>query len=426
MNVMRATTLALLALAAVVADADTRSDIDEIAAAIEANYFDARRAAAIANELRNSAAAGELDRFANKSELASELTRRLRRHDGHFNVAWQAKPSRASDSATSSPRRRVTPLPESRTNHGFKRIERLPGNIGYLELTYAADIDFSRADSPARRAADAALALVRDADAVILDLRSHAGGAPSMVGYLVSAFVDAKADVYNTFHSRAGTQSERPAKPYATPMLSTPLYVLTSGRTGSAGEAIAFTLQSAQRAQIVGERSAGAANPAEMFDTPSGYRVLVSTGSPRNPINGRNWEGEGVKPDVEVSAAAALPRAQELALTKVLAGSIDGAERQDAQWALEALRAQAGARSRKPPADVAGDFGMYALEIEDGVLQARRARWPAMTLVPLASDLYYFEDNPSRRVAIERENGKVVAISIRGSDGGEQRYLKQP
>jgi hypothetical protein len=262
--------------------------------------------------------------------------------------------------------------------------------------------------------------LARDADAFILDLRNNGGGGPSMVGYLVSAFVDPNANVYNTFHSRAGTESEAPAQKYPAPMLSIPLYVLTSGRTGSAAESIAFTLQSAKRAQIVGERSAGAANPGEMFRTPQGYGVFIATGSPRNPINQRNWERDGVKPDVEITAARALDRAQELALERVLAGSVAGAARTDAQWALDALRA--AARPPKLAGEVSGEFGPYTLETRGGVVLAKRARWPAMTLLPLAADRFYFEDDPSRRLAVERKDGKIIAVTISNAAGGEQRF----
>src|SRR5690606_37175914 len=107
--------------------------------------------------------------------------------------------------------------------------------------------------------------------------------------------------------------------------------------------------------------------------------------------------------------------ARALALERVLAGPIAGPARTDAQWALEALHAEARARSSRPADDLAGRFGPYALAVDDGVLQAKRARWPAMTLVPLAADLYYFADNPSRRVSIERKNGEVIAIRVLGS-----------
>lgn len=402
-----------------IAHAEPRADVESVAALIESKYYDPGRAAEIASALRKSAAGGDFDRFRDPSDLAVELTRRLKPLDGHFDVRWS--PQEAPRSLTSRP---GSSLPESRTNYGFASVERLHGNVAYIELLYAAHIDFADSDSPSKRIADAALAMSRDADAVIIDLRRNGGGSPAMVGYLVSAFVDAKADVYNTFHSRQGTSSERPAQTYARPMLSTPLYVLTSGRTGSAAEAIAFTLQSAQRAVIVGARSGGAANPGAPFTTPQGYTLFISTGSPRNPVNGRNWEGDGVTPDVEVAAESALGRAHVLALEKILAGSISGPARTDAQWALDALRAKARPQPLKSTSEVAGQFGPYELEVIAGVLRAKRSRWPTITLSPLEKDLYAFDHDPSRRVSIERENGAVVAITIRSSDGSEQRLRR--
>jgi C-terminal processing protease CtpA/Prc len=35
-----------------------------------------------------------------------------------------------------------------------------------------------------------------------------------------------------------------------------------------------------------------------------------------NPISKKNWEGTGVEPDVQVKAADALEKAEELALSK--------------------------------------------------------------------------------------------------------------
>jgi C-terminal processing protease CtpA/Prc len=263
--------------------------------------------------------------------------------DGHLGVRWLGDDAQTQ----ATPRRRRSEPPEGRVNYGFKRIERLPGNVVYIELPYTAHIDFKDPRSAAKHAADAALTLTHEADAVIIDVRNNGGGSPTMVGYIVSAFIDAKANVYNTFHPRKGpVLSERPETPYGAPMTNVPLFVLVNGGTASAAESIAFTLQTAKRATVVGTRTAGAANPGASFDTASGYSVFVATGSPRNPINGRNWEGVGVQPDVQTSDEHALARAQELALEKVLSGPIAGEERKDAQTALEAIRSAAKASAK--------------------------------------------------------------------------------
>ena len=70
--------------------------------------------------------------------------------------------------------------------------------------------------------------------------------------YLVSAFTPADARIYNVFHSREGTISEAPSVYRANPRLDVPVYILTSARTGSAAEALPYTLQAAGRAGHLG------------------------------------------------------------------------------------------------------------------------------------------------------------------------------
>jgi Peptidase family S41 len=422
----------LAGLVSAAAVAGPRDDVGEIAVLIRDYYFDAQRAEKVVAELKRDANAGAFDRLSDANDLAFELTRRLKKVDGHFNVIWEAPPEAsgpAADSASSTAGggAGMQPVPpeafetlDRRANFGFRRVERLPGNIGYIDLATVANIDFTQADSPARRAADAALALVRGADAIILDVRENGGGAPSMVGYLVSAFVEPGRDVFNVFHSRSGTQSERPAVAYPEPMLSVPVYVLTSARTASAAEAIAFTLQTCGRAKVVGENSAGAANPGMMFRTPHGFAVFVSTGAPRNPINGRSWEGEGVQPDTEAPAARALTRAQVLALEGFLSGPIAGFERVDAQWALDALRANAHSYKAGGLSRYTGSYGPYEIKLVSGALESKRGQQPALKLVPLQKDLFYPEGDPSRRYVFIRRKEDIVALEVRRSRGDGQ------
>jgi len=408
-----------LALLSVLAHAGPREDVNDVANLIDANYFDTTRAVDIAGGLRKDAAAGEFDRYVDRNDLIVALTLRLQKVDAHFRVALAprsqgdvpppGRPPAANDN-------------DSRANYGFRRIERLPGNIAYLELTFVANINFGDSNSPARRAADAAIDLIRGADAVILDLRANGGGAPSMVGYLVSAFVKSDADIYNVFHSRMGTQSERPDVLYPKPMLDVPLFVLTSARTGSAAESIAFTLQSAGRAKVVGERSGGAANPGRMFVTPQGLAVFVSTGSPRNPINGRNWEGDGVAPDATTATSQALHRAHELALEKVIASSSSPVAKSEGQWVLEALRNQESPYQAKRLDDYAGSYGPFLITGAMNALEARNGRREPLILVPLNADAFCPAADPSRRFVFERDAKGVIALRVLTALGDEQRF----
>ena len=183
--------------------------------------------------------------------------------------------------------------------------------------------------------ADAALALVARAQALIIDLRDCRGGSPAMVGYLIGHFVAEDADVYNTFKSRGPDEFERPTVPITAPRrLDLPLFVVVSGRTGSGAESVAYTLQAARRATVVGERTAGGANPGDVHQVADGLTIFISDGSPVNPITGRNWEGDGVQPDRVVAAADA-----ETARLRARARSRSGARIQGAGRGRGALGA---------------------------------------------------------------------------------------
>lgn len=303
----RAILPALLLLAATQAVPSTpaaetpRGRVALVAQAIEDHYFDAGRGRTIADGLREAAGHGAFDALNPPSALADALTGRLKPLDGHFRV-------RVAGTAEAGARRPPPPMGD-----GIGRVDVLPGNIGVLGLHGFADFEFGRDDQPARRAIDAALQRLAHVEAMVVDLRGNRGGSPAMVGYLASAFVAPGADIFNTFHSREGTQSEAPVQWHAAPRTQLPLYVVIDGRTGSAAESFAYTLQQARRATIVGEPSGGAANPGRMFDAGGGLEVFVPTGSPVNPASHGNWEGVGVQPDVRVAGGEALDAALRLA-----------------------------------------------------------------------------------------------------------------
>ena len=309
--------LLLACPAALAAETTPRAQVAGVAQAIEDHYFDADRGRDIAKGLRSAADAGTFDAHTSPQALAEVLTARLKALDRHLRVHVL----RPGEREAIAQRR---PPPEANRDSGIARVDVLPGSISVLALSEFTHFEFDRDDAPARQAMDAALEKISGATAVVVDLRGNRGGSPVMVGYLASAFVARGADIFNTFHSRAGTQSEAPADWYHAPRPRLPLYVVIDAGTGSAAESFAYTLQQAGRATIVGETSGGAANPGEPVPTPDGLVVFVPTGSPFNPFSGGNWEGTGVQPDVRVPSAAALDTALELARAATATGGKPG------------------------------------------------------------------------------------------------------
>ena len=89
-------------------------------------------------------------------------------------------------------------LLEAKVNsYGFHKIERLLGNIGYIDLRIFFDPMF------AGEAAVNAMNLVSTTDALIFDLRKNEGGSPFMVAFIISYLFDSEPFHLNTFHSRS-------------------------------------------------------------------------------------------------------------------------------------------------------------------------------------------------------------------------------
>lgn len=395
-----------------------RAVAERVAAAVEENFFDEQRAREIAAEVRAAAAAGRYD-LSNAGDLATALTATLHPHDGHFRVEYRP------------PQPNVPARPpggfgnDARAAYGIPSVTMFPGGVGVVDFRLLADFDPDHFE--AKYALDAAFTMVRGSQALILDLRDCAGGSPTMVGYILGHFFPEGANVYNTFHSRRGEQQETPPEqPASGRRLETPLFVVISGRTGSACESVAYTLQAAGRATIVGEPSAGGANPGGLVPVGDNLAVFVSFGTPVNPITGRNWEGAGVQPDVAAPVADALTRARALALQTALRAPANELAGREAQWALDSLNAESAAYPRNLR-DYAGSYGARSIAIDNNRLVLRRDRRPALVLLPIERDLFAVASAaPLQRVHFERDGrGRVIAMTLALVDGQEFRDQRQ-
>jgi hypothetical protein len=405
---------------------EPRSTVVRMAELIEENYFDAAQGRAIADSLRAAAQAGEFDALTLPRDLATALTALLHPLDHHFRIVLSNAPNgRWSDNTASG-------LPdasaaERRSAYGFRRVEMLPGAIGYIDLQSLAYLASSKRDDPARTAANAALQLVHEADAIIIDLRDNVGGSSDMAAYLVSAFTPPGADVYDVIHWRNGTDSERPALPYPRPRVDLPLYLLISARTASAAEAAAYTLRASGRAVIVGETSAVAANVGGVFPVDEHLGVFIPIGSPVNPVTGSNWEGKGIVPDVAIAAEAALPCAEQLALARVLERDPHGAQAAYTSDALEALRAEASPRPGPPLGGYAGIYSGTVVTVAGDLLALRQGNRMPSTLVRLIGDTFFDRNDPSRRIVFERgAYGAITGLRVTYPSGYEQWFPARP
>jgi hypothetical protein len=195
------------------------------------------------------------------------------------------------------------------TAGGMRRVDRLPGNVALLAigpvLTPAG---------PSWDAVTAAMALVADADALVLDVRDCRGGDTETVQLLVSHLVDDEPVRLVDIESRVEGLRQRWTHPVAGRRFGPdkPLVVLTSATTFSGGEELAFDVQLLGRGRVVGERTRGGANPREGVAVHPELELALPVARALSPRDGSSWEGVGVQPDVECPAAEGLDRALAL------------------------------------------------------------------------------------------------------------------
>jgi C-terminal processing protease CtpA/Prc len=199
-------------------------------------------------------------------------------------------------------------------NYGFKSVQFLNGNIGYLKFDYFDDyLDYS---SPV---VDASMAFFKNSDALIIDLRENRGGASQMVGYIAGFFFKDRTLSGRSYDRLTDTSTESfiSPQPKDKQLSHLDLYILTSKVTVSAAEALAYSLKYLKNARVIGERSAGAANPGRVSRLNALFTAFIPNRHGINIVTGTNWEGTGVPVDIACSADDALRIAKIEALKRL-------------------------------------------------------------------------------------------------------------
>ena len=290
---------------------------------LRANYVFPERAEQAAMAIEARLAAGEYD---NLDEIA--LTRLVTRHlqeatdDRHLALMLgevrppRPRPEREPGKPEDREAKRMARLQRFRLdNFGIRRVERLDGNVGYLDLR--------RMPLPANAgpAIAAAMELVGGTYALLIDMRRNGGGSPEGVVFWCSYLVDERPTHFNDiFNAETGETRQFWALPYVpgARYLDRPVYVLTSRRTFSGGEDLCYTLQAVKRVEVIGETTGGGAHPTRPFPVSPAISIGIPFARSVSPVTGSNWQGTGVIPDLAVPAEQACDVAYAKALRHVL------------------------------------------------------------------------------------------------------------
>ncbi|HXH60759.1 MAG TPA: S41 family peptidase [Fimbriimonadaceae bacterium] len=311
-----------------ISDAQKQQTVEALLDELDKSYVFPDLAKKADDKVRKILTGGGYKEVTDPAAFASRLAKDVNDvlHDAHFRIHYSAEnlPVREDNEEPSQAEIDAQRLMIKRLNGGIEKVERLPGNIGYLEVrSFLAGQDISRP-------AAAAFEFLKDTDALILDLSRNGGGDPEAVCILCSYFFGEEPVHLNDIYSRPRdkTQEFWTLKDLPAPRYNgKPVYVLTTKSTGSGAEECAYDLQTQGRATIVGGVTWGGANPGGTVRLNDHFSAFIPTGRAINPITKTNWEGTGVIPDVEAAPGDALAAAQVLALKKIIATT------DDEQWA---------------------------------------------------------------------------------------------
>lgn len=189
----------------------------------------------------------------------------------------------------------------------------MAGNVGYLRINMFLDAE------PSKKKLAAAMGMLADCGALIIDVRGSPGGEPAGVANVIGHLVSERTPTVRAQDPGAPSASRTfYAKPRTPGFAGKPVYVLIDAKTGSGAEEFAYDLQAMRRATLVGETTAGAATPGGFRPLAHGFVAFIPMQIIANTVTGTNWEGVGVSPDVNVAAKESLERTHRLALESIL------------------------------------------------------------------------------------------------------------
>lgn len=389
--------------------------VDEVRRRIREDYVLPERRPALDAVLAEGLRSGRYG-VGEPSLFAERLNADLARvgQDGHLYFSYNPQRVAAFTARTADDRPDMAALEEQarRSNHGVRELRLLPGNVRYLNLS-----SFEWSGEESQAALSAAMAFLRGGDAVIIDVRRNGGGSGRAVHEIISHFVEAGRPLI-TFYRGTEASPTMTSLPGLSDMIGKPLYVLTSGGTGSAAEELVGHVAGYRLGEVVGAATSGGAFMNAVFPIDGRFELSVSVARPVLAATGRDWEGTGIAPTVPTAVETALETAHLHAVRR-LAGSATQVSRRGQLEALaEGLEAvQRRGRTAARLADYTGTFGDRRVVLDGGSLWYHQDERPRRLMVPLRAHQFTLADDPGLRIEYQTAGRRVVALDV-GQGGG--------
>jgi hypothetical protein len=327
----------------------TKSEIRELVESftkiLNKNYLFPEKAETIGHYIKKQYRQGAYDQINDPQTFVVQFTKDLYQasRDRHLRIFYDPKMIKQLEMPPLSEEemqkvRKKEMVVARENNFGFKKLEILPGNIGYVRLD-----EFYGGDIPAAKPTMTnSFQFLKNTQAIVIDLRYNGGGGPMAVSQIQSYFFDKKMHMLNVLEPANNKTYELFADPANADglMLKMPVYILTSKNTASGAESFTYDLQSVKRATIVGDITAGAANMLPgPYKLGHGFLAEIPIARPYNLYTKTNWEATGIQPDIAVPAEKALIKAQAAFFNDLLQKATDEREKRKLQWHLNTLQA---------------------------------------------------------------------------------------
>lgn len=286
---------------------------------LQAYYVYPKMAKQINSQIQKHLEDGDYSDIKEGEFFAYALTTHMQEvsQDKHLWIRWHQEPLPDQEGALRNNRdwMEERQLEAQLDNYGFHKLERLRGNVGYIDIRKFHKTEW------AGDTAVAAMNFLADMNALIIDLRHCQGGYPDMVTLISSYLFGEEPFHLGSIYWREENHIQDywtlpyvPGKRFG----DKPVYVLTSKNTFSGGEGFAYNLKTHQRATLVGERTGGGAHPGASYRLHPHFEAFIPVGYAIDLTTGENWENSGVIPDIPVHQEQALQVAYRLVLESIL------------------------------------------------------------------------------------------------------------
>ena len=280
----------------------------------------------MASYLDEKIKSGEYEDINNGEKFAFAVTRDLRNvsKDLHLTLIYFETPMQSGSEEEDSEDKWLRNFLHG-NGYGIKHKEILEGSIGYLQIPFFG---------PIAHCADTlfeAMEFITDTDALIIDLRECQGSLdPDMIPLLCGYFFEKPVHLFDFENREKNTIRQMwsaayvPGKRYH----DKPIYILTSGRTFSGGEELAYDLKHFDKAIIVGQVTKGGAQPNYPVHLNEHFLITIPKERSVNAVTKTNWEQVGVKPTIEIDAIRALTKAHQKAVEDIIGKTIDPVQKE--------------------------------------------------------------------------------------------------